>query len=250
MLFLVGYDEAKFTRTLESFDKRPAQYIVEFDASLTGAGVLIYQRLNAVEVCVAATAMDLRELEFGTDSSFQNTAEYVGAIVGILGLLKLGVSNEDIELRGDSLSALTWARTERPRGKVVTNAAMVFTLLCVSHGIEAKEATHIGGEANYRCDQLSRMAESGLAVADILEGIGLGGVRDLMLENDSKAQKLIECCRPDRHFNSEGDFIMFWKEIKETVGASLVTNPPSHLFLPSFNQITKSQEQATKFPQR
>ena len=79
------------------------------------------------------------------------------------------------------------------------------------------------------------MAESGLAVADILVGIGLGGVRDLILENDSKAQKLVECCRPDRPFNSEGNFIVFWKEIKETVGASLITNPPSHLFLPSFN---------------
>ena len=230
MLFLVGYDEAKFTRSLESFDKRPAQYIVEFDASLTGAGILIYQRVDAVEVCVAATAMDLRGLDFGNNSSYQNTAEYVGAIVGILGLLKLGVSNEDIELRGDSQSALTWARTERPRGKVVTNAAMVFTLLCVSHGIEAKEATHIGGQANYRCDQLSRMAESGLAVADILVGIGLGGIRDLMLESDCRARKLIECCRPDRQFSSEGDFILFWKEIKKTVGASLITNPPSHLF--------------------
>ena len=56
-----------------------------------------------MEVCLAATAMDLRGLGFGSDSSFQNTAEYVGAIVGILGLLRLGVSNEDIELRGDSI---------------------------------------------------------------------------------------------------------------------------------------------------
>ena len=107
---------------------------------------------------------------------------------------------------------------------------MVFTLLCVSHGIEAKEAIHIGGQANYRCDQLSRIAESDLAVADILVGIGLGGIRDLMLESDCRARKLIECCRPDRQFSSEGDFILFWKEIKKTVGASLITNPPSHLF--------------------
>ena len=69
----------------------------------------------------------------------------------------------------------------------------------------------MGGEANYRCDQLSRMAESGLATADILVGVGLKGVRNLMLEKDSKAQKLIECCRPDRHFNSEEDFIVFGK---------------------------------------
>lgn len=234
MLFLVGYDEAKFTRSLDSFDSRPTQYIVEFDASLTGAGVIIYKRVHAMEVCLAATAMDLRGLGFGSDSSFQNTAEYVGAIVGILGLLRLGVSNEDIELRGDSISALTWAKTERPRGKVVTNAAMVFTILCVTHGIEAKEATHISGDANYRCDQLSRIAESGLEVVDVLKGIGLGDVRDLMLESDGNARDIIESCRPDRCFNSEGDFILFWREITNRVGASPVTNPPSHLFPPSY----------------
>ena len=115
---------------------------------------------------------------------------------------------------------------------MVTNAAMVFTLLCVSHGIEAKEATHIGGHDNYRCYQLSRIAESGLAVADILVDIRLGGTRDLMLEKDCKARKLMECCRSARHFSSEG---LFWKEIKKTVGASLVTNPPSHLFPPPPN---------------
>lgn len=151
----------------------------------------------------------LRGLDFGNDSSYQNTAEYVGAIVGIIGLLKIGMSNEDIELRGDSLSARIWARTKRPRGKVVTNAAMVFTLLCVSHGIEAKEVTHIGRQANYRCDQLSRMAESDLAVADILGGSGLGGIRDLMSVSDCRARKLIECCRPDRQISLEGDFKSF-----------------------------------------
>ena len=146
-------------------------------------------------------------------------------------LLKLGVSNEDIELRGDSVSALTWAKTERPRGKVVTNAAMVFTLLCVSHGIEVKEATHIGGHANHRCDQLSRIAESGMAVAEVLGSIGLGGIQNLMLERDNTAIKVVECCRLDRYFNAEEDFIAFWKEIKQTVGSSAVTNPPSRLLL-------------------
>ena len=187
MLFLVGYDEAQFTRSLDSFDTQPAMYIVEFDTSLTGKRVLLYQRVDAVEVCVAATAIDLRGLNFGYDSSLQNMAECIGAITGIMGLLRLGISNEDIELRGDSLSAFTCTKTGRPRGKIATNAAMVFTLLCVSHGIEAKEVTHIGGHANYRCDQLSCISESGLTVENVLLGIGLGRVRNLMLESDSTA---------------------------------------------------------------
>ena len=54
MLFLVGYDEAQFTRSLDSFNDRPTKDIIEFDASLTGAGILIYKSVNAMEVCVAA----------------------------------------------------------------------------------------------------------------------------------------------------------------------------------------------------
>ena len=116
-------------------------------------------------------------------------------------------------------------------GKVITNAAMVFTLLCVSHSIEVKEAIHIGGNANHRCDQLSRIAESGMAVAEVLASIGLGGIQNLILERDSTAMKVVECCRPDRYFNAEEDFIAFWKEIKQTVGSSAVTNPPSRPLL-------------------
>ena len=55
-----------------------------------------------------------RQQERLPPTSFQNTAECIGAIIGILCLLKLGVSNEDIELRGDSLSALTWAKRSDP----------------------------------------------------------------------------------------------------------------------------------------
>ena len=86
-------------------------------------------------------------------------------------------------------------------------------------------------QSNFRCDQLSRIVESGLAVTEVLISIGLGGLRNLMLESDSTAVKVVECCRPDRFFNAEGDFIAFWREIKKTVGASAVTNPPSRLLL-------------------
>ena len=94
-----------------------------------------------------------------------------------------------------------------------------------------KEATHIGGHDNYRCDQLSRIAESGLAVAEVLMSIGLGGIQNLMLERDSTAVKVVECFRPDRCFNAEEDLIAFWREIKQAVGASVVTNPRSRLLL-------------------
>ena len=102
---------------------------------------------------------------------------------------------------------------------------MVFTILCVAHGIEAKAATHISGEANYRCDKLSRIAESGLEVADVLNSIGLEEVRDLMLESDGNARDIIESCRSDRFYFRGGLYY-----VTDRVGASPDTNPASHLF--------------------
>ena len=57
MLYLVHFDETHFTRPLFSFKDDPPVYIVEFDASLKGAGVVWYRR----------HAIDLHMLNFGGD---------------------------------------------------------------------------------------------------------------------------------------------------------------------------------------
>ena len=221
ILFLVRYNEQRFTLPLASFKSGVAEYIVETDASLHGVGCLIYRRNRDSEVCVGASAVDLRSLGFATESRFQNVCEFIGSIVGILGLVRLGVKNVDIEIRGDSISALTWAQKERTRGMQVSNAAMVYTLVCVSYGIEAKFATHISGEANFRCDQLSRVSESGRTADPLSElvGLGLGGAQNLKLDQDSRVLQLIESCRPCEPFENEIDFITFWHRIVEAIAS-------------------------------
>jgi hypothetical protein len=54
------------------------------------------------------------------------------------------------------MTALRWAVTERPRGTIVINASIVWTLLCVATNIDVIEYTHIPGEVNISCDRLSR----------------------------------------------------------------------------------------------
>jgi hypothetical protein len=125
MLYLVSFDEQKYTRRMGSFQAEALEYVAEFDASLTGAGVIWYRRRpDGQEVSIGACAVDLRLFDFGTDSSFQNTAEYIGCIVGLVGLAMLGVRGADVEVRGDSVAALTWAETERPRGQLVTRCCV------------------------------------------------------------------------------------------------------------------------------
>ena len=118
MLYLVTFDEQRHTRRMESFLPETLKYVVEFDASLSGAGILWYRRqADGTEVVLGGGAVSLRGLGFGSDSSFQNSAEYIGCILGMVGLALLGVRDADIEIRGDSVAALTWAETERPRGR-------------------------------------------------------------------------------------------------------------------------------------
>jgi hypothetical protein len=72
---------------VESSLSETLEYVVEFDASLTRAGILWYRRQeDGAEVALGGGAVDLRGLGFGADSSFQNTAEYVGCILGVVGL--------------------------------------------------------------------------------------------------------------------------------------------------------------------
>jgi hypothetical protein len=85
---------------------------------------------------------------------------------------------EAFALRGDSITALTWTMTERPRGVRVTNASMIWTLLCIAADDNVKEVTHIPGEDNKQYDRLSRRWDVGknpnMTVSEEAEDMGLG----------------------------------------------------------------------------
>jgi hypothetical protein len=89
--------------------------LVAFDASLSGAGLIWYHRSSGAEVAMGVGAVDLSFLAFGTDFSYQNLSEFIGAILAVIGQVMLGLSGQSLALRGDSVTALTWAVTERPR---------------------------------------------------------------------------------------------------------------------------------------
>ena len=146
MLFLVRYREMDFTRTLESFVPPASTVIAEFDASLKGAGVVWYSTFNGAEVAGGVAAVDLSFLNFGEDSSFQNLSEFIGAIIAVAGQVIMGRQSQSMSLRGDSITALTWAITERPKGKRVTRAAIIWTMLCVGVNIQIDGITHIAGK--------------------------------------------------------------------------------------------------------
>ena len=204
------------------------EYVVEFDMSLTGTDILWYKRqANGTEVAMGGRAVDLRGFGFGSDSSFQNTAEYIGCILGMVGLVLLGVKDADIEVRGDSVAALTWAETERARGQLVTNASMVFTLLSIRFNLDVKKSVHISGEDNWRCDRLSRLEEFGRdRVQEVLETMGLSQTV-VNLQENVQVQTLLACCDPGRSLEGEEIFLGFWGELRSALSEleRAVTNP-------------------------
>ena len=229
---------------MESFQPEQLEYIVEFDASLSGAGILWFKRMSdGSEVSLGGSAVDLRGFKFGSDSSVQNTAEYIACIIGMAGLALLGVRDTDIEVRGDSVAALTWAETERPRGHIVTNASMVFTLLSICFGLDVKNGVHISGEDNWRCDRLSRICEHGGNISDVLDEMGLNQTVIIDLQENAQVQTLLAGCHPARRLEGEEVFLEFWEEVRRALeeiessvadsSTSVISTPviPSYLIM-------------------
>jgi hypothetical protein len=70
----------RFLRDMRSFQPRFQGLVVEMDASLSGVGLLFYQRdATGREVVVGAAGLSLKDFNFGDDSAWQNAAEFIGA---------------------------------------------------------------------------------------------------------------------------------------------------------------------------
>jgi hypothetical protein len=138
--------------------------------------VIWFERREGAEVVLGVSAISLEFLGFGVDSSNQNLSEFIGAIIAVIGQAVLGSAGRNVALGGDSVTALTWAITERPRGVKITNAAMIWTLLCIAADVNVKEVTHIAGTANLNCDRLFRRKfDAVLSVADEASEMGVTG---------------------------------------------------------------------------
>ena len=206
MLCLVRFRETELTRSMESFAPATPVLVAEFDSSLCGAGLIWFVRTNGSEV---VRGVDLSFLEFGVDSSIQNLAEYIGAILAVVGQVMLGFLGTSIAL---------WTRTERPRGVRVTNAS---TPLCIAAGVEVKEVTHIAREDSGKCDRLSRRWDLGktptMSVTEEAEEMGLGAANVLEMGAVPSVRGMIEHCDPRTDLNSESQFITFWLQARRAI---------------------------------
>ena len=148
--------DLEYSRTLESFRELPPSYTVEFDASLWGLGIVLF-KVDESGKEIAMTAIKIKlPFDLHGDPSYQNTAEFIGALMGLASLVYLGLEEIAIRVRGDSVSALSWVSDMKFGEKRSRRAAIVYIMLLSTFGLHVPDQVHLPGEDNWVCDGLSR----------------------------------------------------------------------------------------------
>lgn len=198
--------ENYFARPFYTFVPGPADITVEFDASLSGGGILLFGEHGLL---LGACSLNLENFHFGSESQFQNTAEFVVAVVGLVVAAKIGKKGDcpmSVSFRGDSVAALTWIEKESFRGSNVFNAALVLILTCFHFRVSIQGCSHVPGVVNTRADALSR--------GSLPEQLGLPPLQ----LNSSRLDKVVQLCNPNHKVLSDDlSFISFWSLVSSVI---------------------------------
>ena len=227
-LVIITFDPTTFTRSLLSFTRPPRpDFEFTFDASLSGIGSLLYSRSPQGEL-IQRGVIQIYPLPFDvTDngSKNQNLMEFCAILVTILTLIAHGGHNLTILPTGDSIVALSWAKSTRVKGGDHTvSAALIFAIACMRFHIDIFDTTHIPGETNTIPDALSRN------YTEVLEASPDPFIKDRRNYYDftqfPSILSLLELCNPLLPLpSSDDEFIVLWGNILSLLD-SLPTSQP------------------------
>ena len=211
-------DDNRFFRTFESYMPLPTKkFAIDFDASLEGAGVIVKRMVGDDWVPVRVIS-----LQFGEEyaavlaglkyrSTLQNTCEFIAALIGLVCAISCGARDGDIQLQGDSKTALRWSKTWTFKSGPSNNAAIAYVALGLKHNLRLNDTMFIKGVDNKVCDALSRGTHP--------RELGFDGSL-YSDDNDSTISRLLELCAPSDRLTQSHDFVTKWVEA-EAFAASL-----------------------------
>ena len=224
LLALVMIQEGIFTRRLESFRPCRPTLMITLDGSLQGTGLMFhvihgYSFYGGLPVTgitlLGGAAFDLRSLRFGWDPAFQNTAEYISILLGLVVAVLMDWDTTAIKLVGDSVTALTWASEGRFRSDNVINAATVYAVLNVDHETNVVETEQILSEDNVVTDTLSRRGEKE-SWRDLMRRVRQKAPDEYQPTREFRLNDLegfLALCDPRRTFDSEEEFAVYWRDV-------------------------------------
>jgi hypothetical protein len=229
LTLLMGVDEPTYSRPFESWvpPEHKTGIMVEKDGSLLGLGLLFFlAQRDGSERLVGVSEVDVRCLDFGIDSGYQNTAEYIcyvaatrgAAILRRQGLLVDGEPPRGLWLRGDSKTALAWAESDRVKSEKAINASLVGVMQSVKLNMPLLGTDHLPKELNGRADLLSRRAERNLSLRDLVDtdpSMKGATVLDLRMEH------VVPLCDPRNRIDSPQAFESFWARAQAVLGEGL-----------------------------
>lgn len=154
-LVLIAVHPVIYSRPILSFKTCPSYFRVEFDASLTGLGIVISSIQNHTWTIYRVASVDTPYSLKG-NSGYQNTMEFIAMVLATCLIYSLGNSDTGVDFIGDSNSALSWAKYERFKHGSSLSAALLFMRVTTTAFININHTTHIAGVHNVVCDKLSR----------------------------------------------------------------------------------------------
>jgi hypothetical protein len=163
-LCLSAFQEKLYSRQLHTFRSTPALFKIEYDASLTGMGMIISKRISVESEWTVMRHLGLQfPFDVQQDSSYQNTCEFMAATSALFVIANSGVRSFTYDLYGDSISSLQWCQDEHTKSLLARQAMFGFSLLCFITDANLGSVIHVPGKNNVLCDKLSR----GVAAADL-----------------------------------------------------------------------------------
>lgn len=197
-LAAIECDPLRMERALTTFVTEAPQLVICFDASLEGYGIgicTIPQEGAQGDVwgnLIAYTALKvpfaIRDQTTRSESSYQNHCEFVAVVIGMWLAGRMGYKNVSYILKGDSVSALTWAKDDRADSDICRKASICFSLLSIHLGMSVADIVHIPGIDNIICDGLSR----GIDASDL----GLPREKFIDFYSDEAGMEYLTQCDP------------------------------------------------------
>jgi hypothetical protein len=195
---LLRVRESAVSRPIESFRCKGPSVAIRYDASLTQIAVGVYELDRGQEQLLCFTALML-PFPTSTDSSRQNTYEYLAVLLGLLLLAHLNKKDFTFKLYGDSVSSLAWITADRVASLVARRANMAMVVLSVFCNAHVSETIHVPGVDNVVYDGLSR----GKSATEV----GLNPTAEVVLPTEHPITRFIQLCDPGLPIDSPEECI-------------------------------------------
>jgi hypothetical protein len=212
LLCLLELKETTFSRTLESFYASKPSVMLQYDASLHGIGFLLHDITSSTPRLLAVAGL-IFPFDLGQQSRYQNAAEFIAVLVGLMSLIRLGYRGCGIYLVGDNISSLKWSDTERFKGDLAVRASTMYIISGIEYNTEVVSVEHVPGTDNVVCDQLSR----GVSPHDL-------GYNDSVLVADEFTNRCFTLANPLLPLLNSHDICTLWNDTKILLSTNSFTS--------------------------